>query len=245
MSRTQQPRKGRRQPQRGDGLVDLHFKASKALTPGAVGVYAILSLDSDTATVGIPAYAAAATAYFDMYRYFRIKRVTVQVALNADPTATTYSGVIAHIAPGATSAPTTSNDFETTNQVLTTSHPAHFGKLALTQRDLSGVGSWCVTQSDATDAILKSFGIIYLAIPVPYLSTYFPDILVHIDCHLEFKTLLDPSTISLNFLSPSHKTDQNLPVTPGYSIERTTPLMPDLSNGSHVRGCRCNTCVVD
>jgi hypothetical protein len=225
MKKNSQP-KGRRPPRNRENEVELHFKASKLLSTGATGILALVTLDSDTATVGLPAYAASVLAYFDMYRYFRIKRISVTIVPQGGGT-TSASGVLAHLAPGATTVPTLSTGFETKNQVLVTSYPQRSPPLHLSQKDLAGIGGWCVTQSDATDAIFKSFGTIYLATSYADISSWWPEAFVFVDAVLEFKTLLDPSTISQKFnLHPAAPEAESQ--TPGYE--------------QHVRGCRCESC---
>lgn len=225
MKKNSQP-KGRRPSRNRENEVELHFKASKLLSPGTVGILALVTLDSDTATVGLPAYAASVLAYFDMYRYFRIKRISVHV-MPYGGYDTSYGGVLAHLAPGATTVPTLSTGFETKNQILVSNFPQKSPPLHLSQKDLSGIGGWCVTQSDATDAIFKSFGTIYLATPDATIDSIFTQVFVFLDAVLEFKTLLDPSTISQKFnLHPSVPTTESQ--TPG--------------NEQHVHGCRCKSC---
>lgn len=232
MRRNTRPRAPKRATTKRDnqnGFVTLHVKGNKTFTPTAVTIYYLCSLDSDAASFGLPAFAEAAAAYFDMYRYFRVRKVSVQVLPYGVTNTTSQCGVIAHIAPGATVAPTTVLSFETPNQVSITNHPANNRPLILTNKDLSGIGQWAVTQSDATDQVLKSFGIVYLASPVN-INTSFGSLQVTVDMELEFKTLLDPGTISLNFnKGPDNQFDQDDSAT-------QTPSQ------RHVYGCRCDSC---
>jgi len=202
----------RRQDKRSD-VVTLHVKANKVFYGAASQIQTICTLDEEKTNYGIPAYSETALAYFDMYRYFRIKRVSISCyPTGAAPTVPKSACALAHIAPGVTVAPLTSLDFETPNQVMTTNDLANIKPLVLTNNDLKGVGQWAVTQNDVAEEIITSFGTVYLAqesgSSVMYFSNTWPTIFVHIDVHVEFRMLLDPATISTrlsNFPVPKLK----------------------------------------
>jgi len=232
----------RRQEKRSD-TVTLHVKANKSFTGVASQVQLIMQLDEEATNYGIPAFSETAKAYFDMYRYFRIKRLSVSCyPFGSAPSIPKSACTLAHIAPGISVTPTTSLDFETPNQVMTTNDLANIKPLVLTNNDLKGIGQWAVTQSDATDDIITSFGAIYLAQitngSTMYFSTTYVNVFIHMDIHLEFRMLLDPATISTRLA--------NLPPQLNFSKEVDTPTAPN--NGGYqyksdcVLGCNCHRC---
>jgi hypothetical protein len=197
------PNKPTRRPQRrsGEQIEKLRVKCSKTYTGVAATAQLFLTLDDDPSSYGLPVYSQTILAYFDMYRYFRIKRLSVRLApAGAAPSVPQGAMVLAYLAPGVTVNPTTSDDFETPHQVLTSNNYAHIGELVMSARDFAGIGTWCVTQGDATDEIFTSFGDIWIASEsasaTMNISSLMPSFMVFLDLHLEFKTLLDPATIS-------------------------------------------------
>lgn len=188
---------------RSSDTFHLKLKCSKTFTPSAAQAYKFLSLDAESTNFGLSAYSENVAAYMDMYRYFRVKSIGITVLpLGATPTVPKGAVCIAHLAPGNTADPSTSDDFETMYQVPSTNDPAFNRKLTLNERDLKGIGEWCVTQQDATDEIFDSFGEVWIASETASstnnISNLFASMFVFLDVHLEFKTLLDPSTISSN-----------------------------------------------
>jgi hypothetical protein len=192
-----------RRPQRksGEQVERLRVKCSKTYNGTAATAQLFLTLDDDASSFGLPVYSQTVLAYFDMYRYFRIKRLAVRVIpLGATATVPQGGMVLAYLAPGVTVDPTTSDVFETPHQVLTSNNYAFIGELVMSARDFAGIGTWCVTQGDATDEIFTSFGDIWIASETATatmnISNLMASFMVFLDLHLEFKTLLDPATIS-------------------------------------------------
>jgi len=214
----------------------VHVKANKAYAGSnmTTQAYKFLTLDPESSSFGLASYSEMVKQYMDMYRYFRIKRISIK-AIHFGNAPTTPNGAfcIAFLAPGATTAPTTAPDFETTHQVICSVDPAHTETLVLTQRDLAGIGQWCVTQQDATDDIFTSFGDVYFTSDTTALSGMITNMLIQLDMHLEFKMPLDPATISALIKKKSLEQlySERAPKTPS---QRFCPLCGDaLTHSSH------------
>jgi len=225
----------------------LHVKCNKSFAAPAAVYMGFLTLDQEATNYGIPAYSETAKAYFDMYRYFRITRLSVRVAqIGAAPSVPGGAATIAYLAPGVTTNPTNCEDFETPHQELTTNDPALYGELIMSARDFNGIGSWCVTQGDATDDIFTSFGEVWLSTigtgTTNYLSAMFVGVMIYLDLHLEFKTLLDPATISA-LVHQSNQRNQIVKKTP-FQVGELHPARIDGTRSARICAddCPCPHC---
>jgi len=179
----------------------LVLKINKEVTPGAATttVQKLMSLDGSTATVSLSAISSIVAAYMDMYRYFKINRLSVRIFTDTVSSTTTkiYPLVLAHLAPGNTAEPTDQESFETPNQTITYMDPAHNVPLVLGSRAFKSISDWFVTQNDASSEVLYSAGEIWIATSssiAPWgASSKFT---LFIDLDISFRTLLDPGLIS-------------------------------------------------
>jgi len=179
----------------------LVLKINKEVRPGAAtsAVQKLMSLDGSTATVSLSAISAIVAAYMDMYRYFKINRLSVRIFTDTVSSTTTkiYPLVLAHLAPGNTADPTDQESFETPNQTITYMDPAHNVPLILGSRAFKSISDWFVTQNDASSEVLYSAGEIWIATSTaigPWSAT--SDFTLFIDLDISFRTLLDPGLIS-------------------------------------------------
>lgn len=215
----------------------LVLKINKEVTPGAATttVQKLLSLDGSTATVSLSAISAIVAAYMDMYRYFKINRLSVRV-FTEDVSSTFYRAyplVLAHLAPGNTADPTDQESFETPNQTITYMDPAHNVPLVLGSRPFKSISDWFVTQNDASSEVLYSAGEIWIATSAaiaPWGAT--SAFTLFIDLDISFRTLLDPGLIStLMKQNLTLQAEKPTPTTDGISRDKTCS-----------RNCSCPHC---
>jgi len=156
----------------------------------AAATHEILALAPGGATITMSTISGQMTNYFDMYRFWRLKRVDVKIVSAADPS---VQGVLCYV-PLATTAPTTIDRIETKKAIQLQLNPnGNQDMNKMTNLVVSKPSTWLVTQSDASDVLFDSYGDLLIVLQ----ASAAVDLVIRYDFVLEFKTLVDPNNLSI------------------------------------------------
>jgi len=215
----------------------IRLKINKSIVPGAATNTAqkIMTLDGSTAISSLTAFSDILAAYMDMYRYFKINRLTVRVQSEDEQSSLYLPLILAHVVPGNTADPTSMEQIETKNQTITFTDPAHFSPLVLGAGTFKSISDWFVTQNDASSEVIYSAGEIWITAP-PSTTTWsaFSTFYVFADIDITFRSLLDPGLISA-------KMKKDLPPP----LETPSPSSRNTSHSDEIRShenCHCVHC---